>query len=78
MPEVRISGREDVISYWRELRSQYSNVITHYEFLEIGKRSIIKTIYGDLEMVVIVEILLDQYGKATRVINHLGTYVAEG
>lgn len=70
-PAVMLNGKDAVIDYWKGLREIFPNYISEYSFLKVGKKSFMRCYYPDMDMTLDVELEIDTYGKAYKIINHL-------
>lgn len=66
-PAVHLKKFEDVIKFWSLVNSQVENRITRFEYLKIGKNSLVRCYYDGIGLVLDTEIIFDSYGIVTKI-----------
>ena len=70
-PAVEFFDKYDVFQYWKDLNSKYSFKITDFIFLSIGKVSTFRNRMDGIGYVIDCEIYFNEYGKVTKLYNHI-------
>lgn len=68
-PEKRILNRDNVLKYWDWLIEEYNSEMTGYEYLKIGKTSLVRCEYAKQGYTIDSELQFDEYGKVLKIIH---------
>ena len=68
---VHLKSFKEIMSYWIEVNKSFDNSITRFEYIEVGKKSLVRCFYEKVDMTIDCEIHFDEYAKITKIVNHL-------
>lgn len=70
-PAVHLKSLQEVIQFWTLFNSEFKNRITKFEYLYVGKTSLVRCYYKRIGLVMDTEITFDNYGKVTKIMQQL-------
>lgn len=71
VPAVETMGILQAITYWKSMKVSFNVAIEKYEIIKMGRNSEIICHYKDLNLTMLAKVNINEYGKATEIINRL-------
>lgn len=69
IPAYHAKNFDEVLLYWQDINQRADNQITKLEYLELGKKSVIRCYYEKIDLVMDTELYFDTYAKIYKIVN---------